>query len=90
MSSTLTPPVAGAARADPARARGLRRSRTQTPCPPVAAVEIPRKPTGAEILVLISRARQARVAAGDLDALRLYDLRVYKCVMAELAYYRRP
>jgi len=56
----------------------------------VAAVEIPRKPTGAEILVLISRARQARVAAGDLDASRLYDLRVYKCVMAELAYYRRP
>lgn len=89
MSSTLTPPAAGAARPDPARTRGLRRSRTQTPCPPVAAVEIPRKPTGAEILVLISRARQARVAAGDLDASRLYDLRVYKCVMAELAYYRR-
>lgn len=88
MPSTLSPPAAPA-RANPARARGLRRSRTAAPCPPIAVVAIPRKPTPAEVLVLISRVRQAEIDAGRLDQSRLFDLRVFKCVAAELGYYRR-
>ena len=92
MPSTLTPPVAGRSPGrgvDPARARGLRRKRAASACPPVEVVAIPRKPTAAEVLVLVSRSRQARIDAGEMDASRLFDVRVFKCVLAELAYYRR-
>ena len=88
MSSSLTSPAAGG-RADPARARGLRRSRAAAPCPAVAVVAVPRKPTAAEVLVLVSRVRQAQVDAGELHSSRLFDVRVYKTVDAELAYVHR-
>ncbi|MGI8622985.1 MAG: hypothetical protein ACR2NB_05750 [Solirubrobacteraceae bacterium] len=87
MPSTLSPPVGG--RVDPARARGKRRSRSQASCPPVAVVAIPRKVTAAEVLALVTRTRAAAIAAGELHESRLFDLRVYKTVAAELAYYRR-
>lgn len=55
----------------------------------MVVVEVPRKATAAEVLVLVSRVRQAQIDAGTLDASRLFDVRVFKCVAAELAYYRR-
>lgn len=90
MPSTLTSTAPRTGQStDPARARGLRRTRVRSPCPPVELVAIPRKPTAAEVLVLVSRTRQARIDAGQMSQSRLFDLRAYKSVLAELAYYRR-
>ncbi|MGI8622320.1 MAG: hypothetical protein ACR2NB_02265, partial [Solirubrobacteraceae bacterium] len=50
---------------------------------------IPRRPTAAEVLLLVTRACAAAIAAGTLDESRLWDIRVFKCVVAEAAYYRR-
>ena len=41
------------------------------------------------VLALLTRVRQDRVDRGEIKALRLHDVRAYKCVLAELAYLRR-
>jgi hypothetical protein len=75
--------------ADPAAQRGLRRQRRRAPCPPVQATALPTPPTAVELLALITRVRSVRVATGELDAARLYDLRSFKSCWAELAYLHR-
>jgi hypothetical protein len=50
---------------------------------------LPTPPTAVELLALITRVRSVRVATGDLDAARLYDLRSFKSCWAELAYLHR-
>jgi hypothetical protein len=75
--------------ADPARARGLHRARKLTPCAPVASTPLPTAPGELELLALLTRTRAVRVAQEDLAATRLYDLRAFKTVTAELAYLRR-
>jgi hypothetical protein len=42
-----------------------------------------------QLLALLTRARGDRVAAGDLTAERLYDVRAFKSAYAELGYLRR-
>ena len=41
------------------------------------------------MLALLTCVRQARVDRGEIKPERLYDIRAYKCVLAELAYLRR-
>ena len=41
------------------------------------------------LLALLTRVRAQRVAAGELAAGRLYDVRAFKCAYAELGYLRR-
>ena len=41
------------------------------------------------VLALLTRVRQARVDRGEIKPERRYDIRAYKCVLAELAYLRR-
>jgi len=74
---------------DAARSRGLRRGRRSAPCPPVAPTALPAAPTAVELLGLLTRVRSARVAVGELDATRLYDLRAFKASWAELGYLHR-
>jgi len=74
---------------DPALRRGLRRSRRRAPCPPVAPTPLPAPPSAVELLALLTRVRSVRVALGELDAQRLYDLRAFKSCWAELAYLHR-
>ena len=76
MPSTLSPP-AGGARTDPARARGLRRSRAQAACPPVAIVAVPAAPAAPHLLALLTRVRDARIAADEMSPRRRYDLRAF-------------
>jgi hypothetical protein len=40
------------------------------------------------VLALLTRVRAARVAGGEISAGRLYDVRAFKCVVAELGYLR--
>jgi AraC-like DNA-binding protein len=40
------------------------------------------------VLALLTRVRAARIAAGEISAARLYDVRAFKCVLAELGYLR--
>ena len=40
------------------------------------------------VLALLTRVRAARVACGEISAGRLYDVRAFKCVLAELGYLR--
>ncbi|MGA2924847.1 MAG: hypothetical protein ABSG43_02445 [Solirubrobacteraceae bacterium] len=42
-----------------------------------------------QVLALLTRIRTERVAAGELAAERLYDVRAFKCCYAELGYLRR-
>jgi hypothetical protein len=74
---------------DPAAERGLRRQRRRAPCPPIQATPLPTPPTAVELLALITRVRSVKVAIGELDAGRLYDLRSFKSTWAELAYLHR-
>lgn len=74
---------------DRARARGLRRTRRHAPCPPVTPTAMPAAPTAVELLALLTRVRSVRVALGELDQTRLYDLRAFKTCWAELAYLHR-
>lgn len=74
---------------DTAAVRGLRRQRRRAPCPPVTPTPLPAPPTAVELLALITRVRSVKVAIGDLDAGRLYDLRSFKSTWAELAYLHR-
>jgi hypothetical protein len=39
-------------------------------------------------LALLTRVRAARIAAGEISESRLYDVRAFKCVVAELGYLR--
>lgn len=41
------------------------------------------------LLALLTRVRAAKVAAGEIKPVRLYDLRTFKCCYAELEYLRR-
>jgi len=74
---------------DPALRRGLRRSRRRAPCLPVEPTPLPAAPSAVELLALLTRVRSVRVALGELDAQRLYDLRAFKSCWAELAYLHR-
>jgi hypothetical protein len=67
----------------------LRRARRLAPCAPVASTPLPAAPTDVELLALLTRARSVRVAQDELASTRLYDLRAFKTVAAELAYLRR-
>jgi hypothetical protein len=40
------------------------------------------------VLALLTRVRAARVASGEISAGRMYDVRAFKCVVAELGYLR--
>jgi hypothetical protein len=51
-----------------------------TPLPPVV--------DAAHVLALLTRVRAARIAAGEIGAGRLYDVRAFKCLVAELGYLR--
>jgi hypothetical protein len=42
-----------------------------------------------QLLALLTRSRAQRIAAGELTAARLYDVRAFKCCFAELGYLRR-
>ena len=74
---------------DPARARGLRRRRARAACPPVEATPLPAPPSAVEVLALLTRVRSVRVATGELNPGRLYDLRAFKTCWAELSYLHR-
>jgi hypothetical protein len=88
MAPTATS-LAAAPRRNPARARGLRRARTtRAPCDPAAWTPLPPVVDAVHILALLTRVRAARIAAGEITPTRLYDLRAFKCVAAELGYLR--
>ncbi len=74
---------------DPARARGLRRTRSPAPCPPVEPTPLPAPVEPIHVLALLTRVRGQRVAVGELAAGRLYDVRAFKSAYAELGYLRR-
>lgn len=75
---------------NPARQRGLRRARYhRAVCEPAAWTPMPAAVAPAHLLALLTRVRAARVAAGELSAARLYDVRAYKTVAAEHGYLRR-
>jgi len=40
------------------------------------------------VLALLTRVRAARIASGEISAARLYDVRAFKCALAELGYLR--
>ena len=74
---------------NPARARGLRRARRErAPCEPAAWTPLPPVVDLLVALALLTRVRAARVAAGEISESRLYDVRAFKCVVAELGYLR--
>jgi hypothetical protein len=70
--------------ADPARGRGLRRTRALVPCPTVAPTPLPAPVEPVHLLALLTRVRAQRVAASQLAAARLHDVRAYKPAYAEL------
>ncbi|MGO9955969.1 MAG: hypothetical protein ACLP50_08300 [Solirubrobacteraceae bacterium] len=74
---------------DPARDRGLRRARALAACPPVEPTPLPAAVEQVHLLALLTRVRALRVAAGEFAPDRLYDLAIFKCCLAELAYLRR-
>ena len=76
-------------RVDPARQRGLKRSRKLGPMPDVAPTPMPGPVDAVLLLALLTRVRAGRVAAGELSARRLHDVRVFKTAYAELGYVRR-
>jgi hypothetical protein len=74
---------------NPARDRGLRRAaRTRAPCEPAAWTPLPAPVDALVVLALLTRVRAARVAGGEISPERLYDVRAFKCVVAELGYLR--
>lgn len=82
--------VLDAPSANPAKLRGLRRARSQrAPCEPVAPTPMPAPVDAATILALQTRVRATRVATGEITTSRLYDVRAFKSVYAELEYLRR-
>jgi hypothetical protein len=86
-SSTIATPVDDAP--SPARARGLRRARRRrAPCEPASWTPLPPVVDAVHVLALLTRVRAARIAAGEISAGRLYDVRAFKCVVAELGYLR--
>jgi len=87
--ATLASATAPRLHQDAARSRGLRRGRRSAPCPPVTPTALPAAPTAVELLGLLTRVRSVQVAAGELDATRLYDLRAFKTCWAELGYLHR-
>jgi hypothetical protein len=85
--TALSPPAAPSG--NPARARGLRRARSaRALCEPVSWTPLPPVVDAVHVLALLTRVRAARIAAGELGAQRLYDVRAFKCVVAELGYLR--
>ena len=76
-------------RVDPAKQRGLKRARKLGPMPDVAPTPMPDPVDAAHLLALLTRVRAARVAAGELSARRLHDVRAFKTAYAELGYLRR-
>jgi len=88
--STAAPasPVRGRP-AEPARARGLRRTRGTAPYPPTPATPLPAPVDAVHLLALLTRVRAKRVTRGELTARRLHDVRAFKCCYAELGYLRR-
>jgi hypothetical protein len=88
MAPTATPATAEHGR-NPARSRGLRRARTtRAPCEPASWTPLPPVVDAVHVLALLTRVRAARIAAGEISAGRLYDVRAFKCVLAELGYLR--
>jgi len=88
MPAIATSPAA-AQGANPARARGLRRARaSRAPCEPAAWTPLPPIVDAVHVLALLTRVRAARIAGGEISAGRLYDVRAFKCVVAELGYLR--
>jgi len=74
---------------NPARDRGLNRARRyRAPCEPAAWTPLPAPVDPLVALALLTRVRAARVAAGEIKPERLYDVRAFKCVVAELGYLR--
>jgi hypothetical protein len=74
---------------NPARDRGLRRARRdRAPCEPASWTPLPPVVDAVHVLALLTRVRAARIAAGEISAGRLYDVRAFKCVLAELGYLR--
>ncbi|MGP0034020.1 MAG: hypothetical protein ACLP4R_05515, partial [Solirubrobacteraceae bacterium] len=57
--------------------------------PDVAPTPMPDPVDAAHLLALLTRVRAARVAAGELSARRLHDVRAFKTAYAELGYLRR-
>lgn len=77
------------ASANPARQRGLHRARERrAPCEPAAWTPLPDPVEAVHLLALQTRVRAERVAAGELSAQRLYDVRAFKSAYAELGYLR--
>ncbi len=76
-------------REDPARRRGLRRTRVPAPLPEVASTVMPPPVEAVHLLALLTRVRADQVAADELAAGRLYDVRAFKSAYAELGYLRR-
>lgn len=75
---------------NPARARGLKRAAaTRAPCEPAAWTPMPAPVSAVHLLALLTRVRADQVAAGQISAARLNDVRAYKCVAAELGYLYR-
>jgi hypothetical protein len=58
------------------------------PCEPAAWTPLPAAVDAVHLLALLTRVRTARIAAGEISATRLYDVRAFKCVVAELGYLR--
>jgi hypothetical protein len=50
---------------------------------------MPSAPSAVDVLALLTRVRSVRVSQHELAAARLYDVRAFKTVWAELAYLRR-
>lgn len=74
---------------NPARDRGLDRARRyRAPCAPAAWTPLPEPVDALVALALLTRVRAARVAGGEIKPERLYDVRAFKCVVAELGYLR--
>jgi hypothetical protein len=85
----MSPAASLEAPTNPARARGLRRARRRRArCEPVAWTPLPAAVDAVHLLALLTRVRAARVAAGELSAERLYDVRAFKSAYAELGYLR--
>ncbi|MGO9899897.1 MAG: hypothetical protein ACLP0J_09435 [Solirubrobacteraceae bacterium] len=89
MSSVVATPIS-ASREDPARRRGLRRARPLlASLPEIAPTVMPAAIDAIHLLALLTRVRARRVADGQLGEGRLYDVRAFKTVYAELGYLRR-
>jgi len=83
------PLTAPSSHRDPARPRGLRRTRRLAPCAPVSPTPRPAAPSAVELLALLTRVRATLIATGELAPARLYDLRAFKTCWAELGYLHR-